>query len=390
MTQPDIRDLLTELVDPVATPDLAGAAWELGVRHRRRVRTAVGAGVAAAVLAVAAGTAWVRDDSSGAGPTQPSPTAPSLTEGVEATFEGYQLYRAPGLNDEAGSLPAVQDVLPPAIDLGAPNPSVEAAPIDHAVAAFGIAKVSGDDLVADGVMLVTSDGELRHLDAPELEASTAGGRPHWLPFGPGSLSPDGRKLVVRQTDGLAVYDLPTQLWESYVVPVDGRTDSPDWTPDGRYVRWGNDILDPETGALTSDPMGSPVRGTTLWVDYWWGVERVIGEHHALAAAYLNEHLPLSGIGYPSPGIVVGGDVMKVLVIPDLAERFKNCCAVAGWLDDSTLVYESSSGSMNGSPTDGQTNRLLAWDINDGTVRLVSTVTGTSDMLFMGSYADLWH
>lgn len=387
MNAPDIRDLLDELAAPLDAPDLARTAWDDAAARRRRRHTAVGA-AAVALVVLAAGTAFVRDHGDGGtGPAQPGPTS-TPPEGSEGTFEGFTLWRAPGLNDESG-LPAAESPLPSEIDLSAPNPSNAAEPLDRAVAAFAIAKgATFRELELDGVMLVSPDGALRHLDAPQLAALPTPGDGPASPFGAGALSPDGTRLVVRQADGVAVYDIPRDTWTSYRLAVDDAWDLPRWSDDGGQVWFGTRSIDPGTGEVTDHSDGSPVEGTTLWIEYWAGVERVNGDRRAIGAAWLDEHLPMGGLEYPAPAVVALGDGLQdLLVIPDPSNRWKDCCAVAGWLDDDTVVYESRFGGA-GPGQAGAQQHLVAWNSATGAFGLVSTVSGSRDLMFLGSYADL--
>jgi hypothetical protein len=127
--------------------------------------------------------------------------------------------------------------------------------------------------------------------------------------------------------------------------------------------------------------------TGLSVESWRGADRTVDDRHAQAASYLHERIPVGGVESDPPAIVVAGGNRTVLVIPDQQERWKYCCTVAGWLDENTVAYDSSSGSTVPGGT-GQVMHILAWNITNGDVGLVSTVTGSSDMLFLGSYADV--
>ena len=386
MTEPDVRDLLVELADSVESPDLATTAWDRSVSRRRR-RMAAGVGAVAAATAIAAGAVHLRaDDTSTGGPTHPSPTTSQPSEPAGRTLDDFTVAVAPTLADEA-TLPIAGSPLPSTIDLSAPNPSVVDHPLLSAVAAFAIRKVVGDTTRFDGVMLVGPGGELRHLDAVRLQPIDIGDGNVASPFTAGSLSPDGTRLAFPQPDGVTVFTIPTGGWTSFPMSVTGN-DLVDlhWTSDG-MIRLGLTTLDPDTGRTTSDRTGSPLYATDLKVQYWSGAERTLGDLHARAAAYLDERSPAPGIDtYPPAIVAVGGGVRALLVIPDQQPRWKNCCTVAGWLDSSTVAYDATS-SQNPLRPD-QTTRVLAWNVATGEVRLVTTVTGSTDMLFQASYADL--
>ena len=389
MSDLDIRDLLTELVDPLEPPDVAGGIWTRAQRRRRQVRTTIVVGVAASTLTVAAGVAYVVDQGDSARPTDhgPSPTSVSPPE-PDGTIAGFPAWVAPTLVEEADA-PRLASVLPPTIDLSEPNPSVREAPIDRALAAFGIVKTVGDTSRFDGIMLVTADGQLRHLDAANLVPIPNPSGDPFLPFDAGSLSPNGSKLAFRQPGRLAIYDLPTNEWTSYDIVSDLHPAAePVWSPDGATIRVGLSMLDLATGQVGLIKAAQPsMPGADLDVESWQGAERIMGSEHARAAGYLDEDENLRGVDSHPPAIVVVGETRALLVIPDQQERWKYCCAAAGWLDDTTVAYESRfSATTPGGFS--QTMRILGWDIETGRVGLVSTITGSADMTFFGSYADL--
>jgi hypothetical protein len=386
MTAPDIRDLLTELADTVDSPDAAHAAWAQMLRRRARRRMAVGAGAAASVLVVGGGAAYLRGGDGRSDPTHPGPTVTRRSEAPPPLLDGYRVWTAPTLEREADA-PAIDSTLPSTIDLSAPNPSLDEAPIDRAIAAFGIVKIVGDIAHDDGVMLVTEDGELRHADTPPMHNVTSQRVDAFFPFNAGSLSPDGTKLAVVADGGIAVCDLHTGGWTSYDLPGDMALDKAFvWSDDSQTVRLGRSLVDLKTGEpslVKSDE--TLLDETPLHVESWWGPEHIEGDNHARGAAYLDEaRLPVNGVQSNPPAVVVDGGTASLLLIPDQMRRWKNCCAVAGWLDPRTVAYESRFGGV----FSGQTIRVLGWDVLDGHVGLVSTITGSRDMQFLGSYADL--
>jgi hypothetical protein len=387
MTEPDVRDLLAELADSVEAPDLASTAWDRSVRRRRR-RTTAGIGAVAAATAIAFGAVHLRaDDVSTGVTTHPSPTTSQPSEPAGRTLDGFTVAVAPRWADEA-TLPIAGSPLPSStIDLSAPNPSVVDEPLLSAVAAFAIRKVLGSTTRFDGIMLDGPNGELRHLDAARLQPIDIGDGNVASPFTAGSLSPDGTRLAFPQPTGVTMFTIPTGEWTSFPISVT-RTDLVDlrWTSDG-MIRLARTTLDPDTGRTTSDRVGSPLYQSGLKVQSWTGVEHTLGDLHARAAGYLDERSPAPGIDTFPPAIVaVGNGVRALLVIPDQQPRWKNCCTVAGWLDSSTVAYDATS-SQNPLRPD-QTTRVLAWNVATGDVRLVTTVTGSADMLFQGSYANL--
>jgi hypothetical protein len=257
------------------------------------------------------------------------------------------------------------------------------------VAAFGIAKTSGDTWKFDGVMLIAADGSLRHLDAAGLATvDTESGEP-MLPFTAGSLSPDGTRLAFRQPQSVAVYDLRTGHWRDLDTSgAPGPEAGPTWGPNGSTIRVDGATVDVATGRVTVDRVGSPLDQTGLHVESWVGADRVIGDTQAGAAGYLDESIGLAGVESNPPAIVVVGASRALLLIPDQGERWKYCCAVAGWLDPTTVAYESTSGSGGPGGT-GEIMRVLAWNTATDRFGIVTTVRGSTDMTFVGSYTDLY-
>jgi hypothetical protein len=385
MTEPDVRVLLAELAESVDAPDLASRAWDHSVRRRRR-RATIGAGVVAAATAVAIGAVQLRADNASTAPTHPSPTMSKATESAGPTLDGFSIAIAPTLADEA-SLPSAATPLPAVIDLSAPNPSVLDHPLLWALAAFEIEKVVGDSTRFDGVMLLGPAGELRHLDAPRLQLLDTGEGNVTRPFSAGSLSPDGTRLAFPQPDGVSVFSIATGQWTSFPVSASGDAlVRLYWTSD-TTVRVGLTILDVDTGRTTSARVGSPLDASGLEVQAWSGVERALDDARARAAAYLAARAPAPGIDtYPPAIAAASGDVRALLLIPDQQPRWKNCCTAASWLDPGTVAYDATSSRNPLRPE--QTTRVLAWDIASGDVSLAATITGSADMLFFGSYADL--
>jgi hypothetical protein len=388
MTEPDVRDLLTELADSVEVPDLASTAWDRSVSRRRR-RTTVGIGAVAAATAIAFGAVHVRaHDTSTGGPAHPSPTTSQPSEPAGRTLDGFTVAVAPTLADEA-TLPIAGSPLPSTIDLSAPNPSVVDSPLLSAVAAFGIAKVVGDSTRFDGVMLVGPNGELRHLDATRLQPMNTLSGDGFLPFTAGSLSADGTRLAFAQPDGVAVFTIPTGEWSEFSVALtEAEALDLHWRgPD--EVRLGPKTLNTATGTVVVDREGSPIYVPSLNVEYWWGAERTFADRHARGAAYLDEQVPAQGVDPNPPAVVAaGGGMSALLLIPDQQPRWKNCCAVAGWLDSETVAYESVFSQDPDTTRPSQVTRVLGWNVSTGAVELVTTVTGSADMLFRASYADL--
>jgi hypothetical protein len=386
MTELNVKDVLVDLADSVEVPDLASGAWDRSVRIRRR-RASAGVGLVAATATIVAGTAYLRADNNAAvTPTHQSPSTPGPSDPTGPVLHGFAVAVAPTLPQEAG-LPLTPSPLPPTIDLSAPNPSAVDQPLPSAVAAFAIEKIVGDATRFDGVMLIGPNAELRHLDAARLQPIQTGDGNGADPFTAGSLSPDGTRLAFPQPDGVAVFSIATGTWTDFAVSATANELLDlHWISNGS-IRLGLTTLSLETGQTTRDRIGSPLYGTGLAVESWWGAERVLGDRHARAVSYLADDVAMDGVDSHPPAIAAAGAGMSsLLLIPDQQPRWKLCCAAAGWLDTETVAYESISSTDPIRPD--QTTRVLGWNVVTGHVGLVTTVTGSTDMLFTASYADL--
>lgn len=387
MNSPDIRELLTQLAEPVTSTDLSADAWDAAVGRRRRRRVGAVAGAAVAALVVTAGSVALRNGESDSRPIEPTPD--TVTAPTTPRIKDFDVAVAPRFEEEADLEPLAWNVMPATIDLSAPNPSVQQEPIESAVAAFGVWKVSGDAAAFDSVMLVTRDGDLRHLDVDQLEPLQDQAGNGTAPFGAGSLSPEGTRLAFVQPDGVAVYSIQSGEWSDYDVPR-----MPTDTSDFYWVDKGTLRIDDSrtfsfagssVETFGDNPLEHP--GVRLTIDDWWGAEHRLNDLTARGINYLIEDVPVDRVDSHPPAIAVAGRDQRLLLIPDQGQRWKNCCAVAGWADGSTLAYESRSGEAEPG-AQGQLMRIVAWDIETDEFALVSTITGSADMTFQGSYADL--
>lgn len=375
MSDETLRDLLEERVADLAGRDLAAGSWEAATRLRRRRRTTALAGVAAATALVVGVTALVaRDPGPAAAPAAPGPSA-----SPDAVVDGAHVWWSPDLAEEA-ALPRVDSVLPPQVDV-AGAPDVADRPIGRVRAALAVLDESGELL---RVVLVATDGT-RALDVSRLDPVERRSTGYRLPpVGASMLSPDGRTLAFPQDDGIAFYDVQLRTWRD--VPIGGR--------DPVDLRWAGPRL-----LVLADGSGLSVDGTPVDLDL--SRPRTLGlvgdatahgpwltapDGVASAQAYdVGALVPARGASYsvnPETLVVQDGTAPEVLAISSSVNdgRFKQCCPVAGWLDDDTLAYESRSAEP----------RLLAWDVGTRRFGLVTRIVGLSGPgeSYVGSYADL--
>ena len=257
-----------------------------------------------------------------------SDVTPSPDATPDATYEGVPIWWSPDQDEEQG-LPAIDSPLPAEIDLDEATPFV-AHELDRAVAAFARGR---------SVTLVGPGGELRTVDVSRLEKVTKPNGYSYLPTSTGMLTSNGEWLVFRQPGpSYAIYRIATGEWST----VDSYSDAADGAP-----------LD-----LGFDP----------------GPAAKYGENRDGAQTF--------GMGVPlpvrKPGtyldvpdfLVARGAVLAIMWDPHgQAGRYKDCCPVAGWLDDDTVVYESR-----------QTDPLLvSWRLRTHEFGLVSRIRGDYDV-----------
>jgi hypothetical protein len=379
MTSTRIRELLVDLADTLDAPDLAAAAWHDARRRQVRHRVAlVSAATAVTVVAgVATGTHLVSGpDHTIAGTSSPVPT-------TAQHLSDPRIQRAPSLAEEA-SLPRQSLGVPATIPLDPSAPDVEQHPIPAARMAFGLLADDPEGRV-HALILVAADGTQRTLDISEL-APAPDAVNGATPFVATSLSPDGTRLAFGQSGEVAVFSLATMSWSHFTLPevADADTATPYWQGN-RTLRAGPVAVDVDTGtrvSITTVPV-SPPAGVRF--SDTWGPQRYSASGSRAQAGFLTSPTVVGdaspeGIGAES---TTGGEA--VLVMPHVSgqERYKGCCAVAGWRDDATVVYESRFGTG----TAGQVTRLLTWNVRTGEVRLGATVIGDLASTFVSSYAD---
>jgi hypothetical protein len=383
MTDQQLRDLLEERVADVTMRDVSAVAWRDGRRTRRRDHL-VAAGCLALVAAVVSTGVAVLGTG---GTTQPAPApgvptvSPAPSDEPDASYQGVSVWWSLGQAQEV-NLPRVEDApLPEVIDLGS-APTVKA--MDRAVAAFS---------VGDRVRLVDSGGGQISISLGRLDDLTKPNGYGYRPVHASMLSPTGEYLVFPQDDSVEVYTIATGEWLT-VDTGDRVTRFVGWAGDDTFflpetATGAGDVFDVE-GELVS-PDGMQVEPSLFRPDFGTRSAQAFGLTRSSPGGSQAQSW---GMGVPVPvadpaeyisepefiAARVGG-VTKVLAIMwDIRDeghggRFLQCCPVAGWLDDRTLVYESR-----------QTHpALVAWTVGTDDFGLVSRIEG---QYLLASFAEL--
>lgn len=391
MTGQRLRDLLEERVADLPVTDLVDGAWDRARAVRRR--RAAGVGGAVAVLAVVGATTAVVAGGDEATPTPPpadsssdapSPPAPD-PDGPQAeragTYGGVPVWWAPTVAEET-ELPQVEGSgLPAEIDLDSSRGEVP--PGFRAVALFQLWGERPGEVVAIG-----ADGASYTLDVSRLERYAERGNV-LPPLSAESLSPDGEHAFFRQDGALEVYTFGTRTWTTIDVPG----------ADVERTRWEQAALEVTTigggvGLSYYSPAGQLIRSTTelpqgytgpRWQDEHYGpLERLVGE--GAQGLYLAGPVAaMDGTGFESVDAVAAGGVGEpdaLLAMPPETSggRWKQCCAVVGWLDRETVLFESRHEHA----------RVLAWRVGTPEVFRVSDVVGWTPgkESYVASFADL--
>jgi hypothetical protein len=387
MTDQQLRDLLDERVVDVTMPDHSGLAWRAGRRARRRDQL-VAAGCAALVAAVlTTGAFLVGTDGQTTQPSPapgvPTPTAAETSDVVppdseaDATYEGVPVWWSPPQQDEL-ILDQVDSPLPSVVDLQE-GPLVTS--LDRAVAAFW---------VANRVRLIGPDGGQLAVDISVLDDLTKLNGYGYRPVHASMLSPGGEYLIFPQDHSVQVYTVATGAWRE--VPTGNRTTRfLTWVDDDSFALAPNElpgVLSAVFGVDGVQESGQrtghlePGFGTGKAQPY--GLTRRLGSSQAQSWGMgLPIQVEDAGIFLSDPEFIdatVDGKHSLLAIMWNVRDsghggRFLQCCPVAGWLDEGTLVYESKQ-------TDPA---LVAWSVGTGELGLVSRIKGR---YLLASFADL--
>jgi hypothetical protein len=368
MTHQQLRDLLRDRVAEEMMTDLSGPAWTAGARARRQRRSALVAGAAAGVLAVAgvagAGSRGTEPQSQEHLQTTPSPDS----TGPDATYQAVPIWWSPDQVEER-SLPLVLSPLPEEVDLEA---GPLAKQIDVAVAAFGI---------GDRVRLVDEHGAQVSIDVSSLDDVTNENGYRISPVSDSMLSPDGRHLAFAQDGSLVIYDIATGEWSGFSTETATGTAYVDWRDDLTVAVTSTKSGKGSVYDLRGDRVGSKSStisnvGFVTGEAQPYGPTRMVRLDSAAQSWGMGVPLPVRD-GYASaPEFVSANTLEGTFALAFMNEvgdgqdtRWKNCCPVAGWLDDRTMVYESRQSHP----------ALVAWTVGTRQFRLVTRITGEYDV-----------
>jgi hypothetical protein len=391
MTDQMLRDLLRERVADVTTTDQTRAAWVTGRRTRRRERVAVVGAAVVLSAGVATGVSVLGDRGGSVQPapapgtTTPTPSEsidpgevwdPALSDRPDATYQGVPIWWSPDERQEL-TLPPVASQLPPVIDLG-----VRVKAIDYAVAAFSVNE-------GQAVLLTGPTGGQVSVDISFLDDVTKPNGYAYRPVHEAMLSPTGRYLVFPQDGSVQVYNVAKGTWreidtgdrttrfvawvndDSFILP-----DAPGEIGDALSVTGGHagrlELAPPDPGfdVGAAAPYGRTRTGPRGRAQTW-GMGADVPVRHA--GKYMSQPDFLSADDEGSPKTLA---FMWSIDGGSQGGRFKNCCPVASWLDDRTIIYESRQTS----PV------LVAWTVGTNQFRLVSRIEGTYDL---ASFTRLW-
>jgi hypothetical protein len=406
-----LRDLLHEAVSDADMPDVSDLAWAAGGRARRRRAVSVVAGVVAVTMTVG-GVAWAVDRRDGPRAGQPihaplpstpttaapAPHPPGAGEAEpDGEYRGTAVWWAPSVAQE-GSLPAyrpgVVNPLPTTIDLSAPDSAVAGEPVGLALASFAVYAADGS---LSSVHVLGADGLLRRVD---LVPATGKGSPikpmadpegnQRIQQGFSMLSPSGEYLMFPQDGFIRLLRLDSQQWSSIDTGAHSTWDAT-WTADDLIALLDPERADPHPPVYDVTGLRVPRAGATddlvpRWDGDLYGLPRR-SPGGSLAQSYTSgADVPQPPALHLSPGqsdwIGVASAPDAILVLPQETARWKQCCQVAGWLDRSTLVYESRS-------SDGL--RLVAWRMGTARFWQVSQIVGWTpgEDTVVSSYARLF-
>ena len=335
MTQERLRELLRERVADETMPDYSGRAWQAARVVRRRRRLGAAAGVVVATVGIAGGIA-VLDSAPPAPPvdqgvsdasTSPTAESEAESEAGDATYKGVPIWWSPD-QDEEQLLPAVDSPLPAEIDLDDAT-SYQPGELDRAVAAFARGRQ---------VIVVGPKGQLRTVDVSQLQEVTKPNGYSYFPTSTAMLASNGEWLVFRQPGpDDAGFNIATGEWISAPYSDDADAGPLDLTFDASAAqRYGENRDGAQSFGMG---VNLPVRDPSV---------------------------DLSGPEF----LVARGAVLAIMDrFADEGSRYKDCCPVAGWLDDETVVYESRQSEP----------LLVAWRLGSHDFGLVSRIRGAYDV-----------
>jgi hypothetical protein len=405
MNPQDIRNLLERASDHVAEPDLTESTWTTaaGISRRRRRRTALGAALVAGTTVVAVLVGGDRLDQGGepVGPTQPPPTTVTAGLASAGTIGEVPFWIAPAAGSERWLDPIVT---PLGEELVVPDDTLDDLKQRsiRRLAAVTLRRVPGADAYRPALL----SGSGRWAESTlELVPTRDGVGNRGLPLDPTAISPEGNRVAFPQPDAVVVLESSSGDFEKIAVPS-ATIENVAWLPTGDRLLVSGDgasflvlVGDIAAGEQrvrriggTADPWavtpaaldltgsavtmsgysatGSHLTGKQLALPVGQFYEATIGRRALVARAFRATPTPdLAGhteSATPQMLAVVEapGDAAKLLIFDEnrSSPRASACCAVIGWYDDDTVLFEARSPSGSW---------LLGWNVRTGLTRRVS-------------------
>lgn len=397
MRREDVRPLLEQAIGSLPEPDLADAAWAGGltIRRRRRRSQVIAAIVVVLVLAVAGAVVAVKGPSFGLNPPDDLPTHPPGYVPPAGQIAGMDFWIAPRAGSEAW---LNRLVTPMGGELNYPDDPAPLAekPVDQ-IAAVVLSR-NGDRFRP---LLLASTANWSEVDVDLVPIATG------APLSTGAVAPSGRLVAFPQPGAVVVVDstraatrripLPAQdirsvswLQDSERLLVSGSRTTYRVSVTDQEVVTVQPSVDPDAGTAPYrlDGITSQVvlmryarRGWTadspvqLPVQRWTGQTFTSG--NVAARVFVSDVLPqvqtvasrpqvvaaISAVDTQPSRLMVLGETPPAtppptgVPMPD-AVRERGCCAVLGWYDSETVLFQV-------------TNWMLAWSLETGQVRRVA-------------------
>jgi hypothetical protein len=374
MTEQRVRELLTDVADPVPPPDLAERAWRRSVRVRRRRMAGTAMLTVGAVVAVLAVVGLVGDAQPGSQRPDDqvvAPQPPPVPEAAEprqpeAHVAGAPAWIGPSLEEEE-RLPRTASFLPETIDLSADVETTE--PPGRTVAALAS---SDSEHQLREVMLVGRAGQVSRLDVSDLDLDLVerplpdGDHGYVLPLNISSLSPDGKSLVLAQNDEVVLYDLVTGEYQRWPTP-DAESYYVGWTlteDRGWQIQLVEELMDPDTGEIDYRPEGDGESADDGGPVAVWPLRT--SPDGRTAQAWVDRPVPKleSEIGDDPVLIEVDGTRPAMLALPmDEGDHVSPRSRVVAWLGGDVVFQSQDYGTF----------RVLGWDPETGAVRSLTEV-----------------
>ena len=282
-------------------------------------------------------------------------------------YGGVPVWWAPSTEQEPDLPQLTGSGLPERIDLSETSGEVPAG-----TRAVGLFQLWGEH--PGEVVVVGADGSTYSLDVSRLDPVTIRRGIEIAPVTHESVSPDGRYAVFVQERSLEVYDFDESSWTTITPRHDAYLDSVGWRGNLIEVRSQTDLDLQRYGPTTGRYLGrstdlDPYLGPRSRDDSYGPIARFddAGARGLILAGPVGspdllEHQSVEAVG--AGGTSKPEAVLALTGGPDEG-RWTQCCPVVGWLDESTVLFESRHEDA----------RILAWRVGTSDVYRVSDIRG---------------